>query len=99
MKEIEAEKAVLDLKHLQLDTIHDKINIIEVSGGTTTLGICDIDFFNFYHCQVWNFKISNQSEWNRSTVVNFWKDQKQKQKSTKYITTERMQSVIPRKFH
>jgi hypothetical protein len=39
VKEIEAEKAVLDLKHLQLDTIHDKISIIEVSRGATALSI------------------------------------------------------------
>jgi hypothetical protein len=30
----------------------------------TFLSICDIDFFNFPHCQVQNFKISNHSKQN-----------------------------------
>ncbi len=46
---------------------------------------CDIDFFNFRHCKVWNFEISNQFERNWNFAVNFWKHQKQKLKSTKYI--------------
>ncbi len=47
--------------------------------------MCDTDFFNFHHCQVWDFKISNLFERNRN--------------STKYFATSRKLSVIPLKFH
>ncbi len=63
------------------------------------LCICGIDFFNFRHCQVQNFEISNQSEQHQNFAVNFQKHQKQKRKSTKNIATEQKQSIIPRKFH
>ncbi len=39
--------------------------------------ICDIDFFNFRHSQVRNFKILNYFERDQTFVVNFKKDQKQ----------------------
>ncbi len=39
---------------------------------------CIIDFLNFPHRQVWNFKISNQSKRNQNFAVNFWKHQKRK---------------------
>jgi len=59
------------------------------------LSISKIDFFNFRHCKVWNFKILNQSKQNQNFVgqnqkfaVNFQKHWKQKWKSTKYIATE-----------
>jgi hypothetical protein len=62
------------------------------------LGNCDMIFFNFRYCRVQNFKILNQSrhEWN--FVVNFWKHQKWKQKSTKYIKTDWKQSIMSRNF-
>ncbi len=63
------------------------------------LGNCDIDFFNFRHCQVWNFEILNLFERNLNFAVSFWKHWKQNQKSTKYITTEQKHSIIPIKFH
>ncbi len=63
-----------------------------------TLGNYDIDFFNICHCQIQNFKILNMSTQNCNFAVNFWKHQKQKQKSTKYITTEWKQNLIPIKF-
>jgi hypothetical protein len=44
------------------------------------LGNCDIDFFNFCHHLVWNFKILNQSEWDQNFTVNFWKHRKAKVK-------------------
>ncbi len=62
------------------------------------LGNCDIDFFNFRHCQVWNFKISNLFERNWNFAVIFWKYWKRNWKSTKYFTTERKQSFIALKF-
>jgi hypothetical protein len=37
------------------------------------VGNCDIDFLNFRHCQVQNFKISNLSKWNQNFAANFWK--------------------------
>ncbi len=62
------------------------------------LGNCDIDFFNFRHCQVWNFEILTQSKQNQNFTVNFQKHWKWKRKSTKYIETERKQTIIPRNF-
>ncbi len=59
MKDIEAEKAVLDLKHLQLDTIHDKINIIEVSGGATTLSITT---FSITTLSIMTFNVINKMQ-------------------------------------
>ncbi len=64
-----------------------------------TIGNCDIDFLNFHHCQVWNFKILNLYEQNPNFGVIFQKYQKQNQKSTKYFKTSRKPSVIPLKFH
>jgi hypothetical protein len=49
--------------------------------------VCDIDFFNFRHCQVWNFKILNLFEQNQDFAVIFQKYQKWNQKSRKYFTT------------
>jgi hypothetical protein len=37
------------------------------------IGNCDIDFFNFSHCQVQNIKIFNLFEWNWTFAVYFWK--------------------------
>ncbi len=61
------------------------------------LGNCDFDFFNFCHCQVWNFEILNQSKRNQNFAINFWKYQKQKRKSTKYLASTK-QSIIPINF-
>ena len=62
------------------------------------LGNCDIDFFNFRHRQVWNFKISNHFKRDWNFIVNFQKYRKQKRKSTKYIVSEWMQSFKTRNF-
>ena len=40
------------------------------------IGNCDIDFFNFRHRQVWNFKILNLFEQNLNFAVIFRKYQK-----------------------
>jgi hypothetical protein len=63
------------------------------------VGNCDIDFLNFCHRQVQNFKISNlyKQKWNFGAI--FWKYWKQNWKSTKYFTTSRKPSVIALKFH
>ncbi len=58
------------------------------------LGKCDIDFFNFRHCQVWNFQILNLSERDPNLMVNFWNHWKRKQKLTKYNKIEQNQSII-----
>ncbi len=78
---------------------------IESTGISTTvvinksqLGNCDINFLNFCDCQVWNFKISNLYEWNWNFAIIFWKYRRQNWKSTKYITTESRQSIIPLKL-
>ncbi len=65
----------------------------------TIVGNCDIDFLNFRHCQVRNFKILNLYEWNQNFGVIFQKYQKQNWKSTKYFTTSWKPSVIHLKFH
>jgi hypothetical protein len=62
------------------------------------VGTCDIDFFNFHHCQVQNFEILNLLEQNQNFAVNFWKYQQQNQKSTKYIVTEWKQRIISIQF-
>ncbi len=59
------------------------------------LGNCYIDYLNFRHCQVRNFKILNQFKWNRNFAVIFRKYRK----STKYFATSWKPSVIPLKFH
>jgi hypothetical protein len=59
------------------------------------LGNWDIDFFNFRHRQVRNFKILNRSERDLKFAVNFRKHQKQKRNLTKYIETQWKQSIIP----
>ncbi len=58
--------------------------------------ICNIDFFNFYHLQVWIFKILNPSKQDQNFTVNFWDHQKQKQKQklTKYNEIVQNQSII-----
>jgi hypothetical protein len=63
------------------------------------VGNCNIDFLNFCHRQVRNFKISNlyKRKWNFGAI--FWKYWKQNWKSTKYFTTSRKPSVIALKFH
>ncbi len=58
------------------------------------LGNCNIDLFNFRHRQVCDFKILNQFERDQNLAVNFWKYQKRKRKSTKYIVSERKQSLV-----
>ena len=55
------------------------------------LGNCDIDFLNFCHRQVWNFKILNLYKRNQNFGVIFW--------TTKYFATSWKPSVIPLKFH
>jgi len=62
------------------------------------LGNCNIDFLNFHHPQVWNFKISNLFKWNWNFAVIFWKYRKHNQKSTKYLATSQKSNVIPLKF-
>jgi hypothetical protein len=57
-----------------------------------------MDFFNFDHCQVWNFEISNLFECYWNSVVTFQKYQKQNRKSTKHIAIEWKQSIITLKF-
>ncbi len=59
-------------------------------------GNCNVDFFNFCHCQVLNFKISNQSTRDWNFAVNFWKHQKQK--ITKYNKIEYNQSNLTWNF-
>ncbi len=59
------------------------------------LGTCSIDFFNLCHCQVWNYKILNQSKQDQNFAVNLWKRQKQKWKVMKYIKIEWNQSIVP----
>ncbi len=51
------------------------------------LGNCDIDFLNFRHRQIQNFKILNLYKQNQNSGVIFWKYWKQNQKSTKYFKT------------
>jgi hypothetical protein len=63
------------------------------------VGNSDIDFLNFRHRQVQNFKISNLFKWNWNFAVNFWKYWKHNWKSTKDIATEQQQCIIPIKFH
>ncbi len=58
------------------------------------VGNCNIDFFNFCHCQVWNFKILNLFEQNWYFPVTFWKYRKSK----KYFAISWKPSVIPLKF-
>ncbi len=67
--------------------------------GHFFLSNCDIDFLNFCHCQVWNFKISNLCKWNHNFGVIFWKYQVRNWKSTKYFETSWKLSVIPLEFH
>ncbi len=62
------------------------------------LGNCDIDFLNFCHCQVQNFKIFNLYKWNLNFGVIFQKYWKQNGKSTKYFKTSQKPRVIPLKF-
>jgi hypothetical protein len=62
------------------------------------LGNCDIDFFNFRHRQVRNFKILDLFKWNWNFAVIFQKYQKRNQKSTKYFATSQKPSIIPLKF-
>ncbi len=63
------------------------------------VGKWDIEFFNFCHCQVQNFEISNMFKWNQNFAVIFRKYRKQNQKLTKYITTKQKQNIIPLTFH
>ncbi len=63
------------------------------------IGNCNIDFFNFRHCQVWNLEILDLFEQNWNFAVIFWKCQKQNWKSTMYIATVWMQSIITLKLH
>ncbi len=63
------------------------------------VGNCDIDFLNFCHRQVQNFKIWNLYEWNPNFGVIFWKFWKQSQKSTKCFKMSQKPWVIPLKFH
>ncbi len=63
------------------------------------VGNCDIDFLNFRHCKLWNFRISNLYKWNQNFGVIFQKYRKQNRKSTKYFETSWKYSVIPLKFH
>ncbi len=79
-------------------SIENYISIGTLQQNVLELGNCNIDFFNFCHCQVWNFKILNQSERNQNFAINFWKHRKRKQKLTKYIETERKQTIIPQNF-
>ncbi len=62
------------------------------------LGNCNVEFFNFCHCQVQNFEILNLLEWNQNFAVNFRKHWKRNGESTMYIATEHKQSIIPIKF-
>ncbi len=61
------------------------------------LGNCDIDFLNFLHRQVRNFKILNLYERNWNFGVIFWKYRKQNRKSTKYFATSRKEDMGPLK--
>ncbi len=61
-------------------------------------GNCNIVYFTFRHCQVQNFEILKQSERDWNFVVNFLKNQKQKQKLNKYIKTEQKWSILPWNF-
>ncbi len=74
------------------------IMTLTVTHSKMPLGNCDIDFFNFCHCQVQNFDISNLFKQNRNFAVYFWKHRKRNWKSTKYIATEQKQCIIPIKF-
>jgi hypothetical protein len=62
------------------------------------LGNCDIDFLNFHHRKVRNFKILNLDEQNWNLEVIFWKYWKWNWKSTKYFETSQQPRVIPLKF-
>ncbi len=62
------------------------------------LGNCDIDFFNFPHRKVWNFKILILFKRNWCFAVIFWKYWKRNQKCTKYFKTSQKSRVIPLKF-
>ncbi len=62
------------------------------------LGNCDIDFFKFWHCQVWNFKFLNLSEQDQNFAVNFWNHHRQKQKLTKCNESEQNKSITLWKF-
>jgi hypothetical protein len=59
-----------------------------------TPGNCDIDFFNFCHCQARTLKILNQSRKDQNVAVNFGNHQKQKGKLAKYNEIEQNQSII-----
>jgi hypothetical protein len=48
-------------------------------------GNCDIDFFNFPHCQVQNLKKNNQFNQTKILRSTFESTKKRKRKSTKYI--------------
>ncbi len=63
------------------------------------LGNCDIDFFNFRHWKVRNFKISNLFQRSQNFAVIFLKYLKQNWKSTKYFEISQKPRVIPLKFH
>ncbi len=57
-----------------------------------------MDFFIFYHPQVGNFQILNQSEWNQNFAENFLNHRKQKQMLRKYKKTGQNQQIILWKF-
>ncbi len=62
--------------------------MLDLLASAFVLNICDIDFFNFRHCQVRNFKILNHFERDQNVVVNFRKHWKWNQKLPKYIKIE-----------
>jgi hypothetical protein len=62
--------------------------MLDLLASAFVLNICDIDFFNFCHCQVRNFKILNHFERDQNVVANFQKHWKWNQKLPKYITIE-----------
>ncbi len=78
---------------VQLLPYHSKLERLSLL-ATSALGNWDFDFFNFSQCQVQNFKISNQFEWDQNFADNFWKCQKRKRKSTKYIISEQKNPTL-----
>jgi len=60
-----------------------------------SLGNCDIDFFNFRHCKVENFKILNLYFFETEILeASFETSQKLNRKSTKYFKTSQSEIEI-----